>query len=291
MRHSRIEKTGSKSQSGQALVEYILLIVVVVGVILGLANQFFKPVGKWVSFYTTDYTQCLLNNGVLPGLTSSGGDNVCSKMSLAAGFGKGGSLGGSGAGGNGGSTSDSSSSKSSSGNSSGSGRINSRNKPQVGNSTRSSGGAVGNFKATTLDGPKGAEGSGAAAGAAGGKLRVQDRGSYRSFSGNQSNVLAQRGPDRSRVVGINGYLPENATVTPSVEEKAARMQQDEDERMKPVRMRLKNGPLRSAASLAESKDEFSFGSLIRYLIIGIIACALIYIVSTQVNGVVKGMEK
>ena len=57
-----------KSQSGQALVEYVLLLVVAVALILGLAHQFYKPFGNWVQNQMGPYLECLLDVGELPAI-------------------------------------------------------------------------------------------------------------------------------------------------------------------------------------------------------------------------------
>jgi hypothetical protein len=62
----RLEK--QKSQSGQAVVEYVLLLVITVALILGLANQVYRPFGKWVENELGPYLECLLDVGELPSL-------------------------------------------------------------------------------------------------------------------------------------------------------------------------------------------------------------------------------
>lgn len=57
-----------KSQNGQALVEYILIISLSVALILGLMNQFYAPFGKWLDNYLGKYLECLLDVGELPSL-------------------------------------------------------------------------------------------------------------------------------------------------------------------------------------------------------------------------------
>jgi hypothetical protein len=65
----RLEK--QKSQSGQALVEYILIVGLSVAIILGLMNQLYKPFGDWMKDYMGQYVECLLDVGELP--TTGGG--------------------------------------------------------------------------------------------------------------------------------------------------------------------------------------------------------------------------
>lgn len=61
------------SETGQGIVEYILLIVVVVAIATAVMNTFFKPFNAWAKNYVGDYIYCLLDQGELPGL---GGENT-----------------------------------------------------------------------------------------------------------------------------------------------------------------------------------------------------------------------
>ena len=62
-----------KSESGQAATEYVLLLVVTVGLVLALITQFFKPLQSFIDSYLGDYTACLLQTGELP---SFGGEST-----------------------------------------------------------------------------------------------------------------------------------------------------------------------------------------------------------------------
>lgn len=66
-----------RSPKGQALVEYTLLLVVVIGMALLLANRIFKPVQKWMAFYVGEYVECLLDQSELPGLGGPSGIKEC----------------------------------------------------------------------------------------------------------------------------------------------------------------------------------------------------------------------
>ena len=66
-----------KTESGQATVEYILLIAIGVVLILGLASVVYKPFGEWTKTYMTTYLECLLDVGELPSLGASGDTPVC----------------------------------------------------------------------------------------------------------------------------------------------------------------------------------------------------------------------
>jgi hypothetical protein len=52
--------------SGQALIEYVLILIITVSLILALIAQVFKPMQTFVQSYMGDYVQCLLETGELP---------------------------------------------------------------------------------------------------------------------------------------------------------------------------------------------------------------------------------
>lgn len=59
-----------RSQSGQAILEYILVLVVSVSLVLALMMQFFQPLQRFLTAYLGAYTECLLETGELPSLGS-----------------------------------------------------------------------------------------------------------------------------------------------------------------------------------------------------------------------------
>jgi hypothetical protein len=63
------------SQSGQAVVEYILVLVVVVGIALGVMYQLNTALKKYVQSYFGDYVSCLLEMGELPSFGGASGAN------------------------------------------------------------------------------------------------------------------------------------------------------------------------------------------------------------------------
>lgn len=60
------------NNQGQALVEYILILVVTVGIVLTISIQVFKPLQFFLKDFMGTYVQCLLDTGELPAL---GGTN------------------------------------------------------------------------------------------------------------------------------------------------------------------------------------------------------------------------
>ncbi|MCB9072590.1 MAG: hypothetical protein H6623_03145 [Bdellovibrionaceae bacterium] len=68
------------NQSGQAVLEYILVLVIVVGIILSTMYQLNTAFKKYVQSYFGEYIACLLETGELPSLGSGEGANkeICS---------------------------------------------------------------------------------------------------------------------------------------------------------------------------------------------------------------------
>lgn len=69
---SRVKKSHSTSRlvnsQGQALVEYVLMLVITVSLVLMLVYQIFTPLQGYLSNYMGKYIQCLLEMGELPSL-------------------------------------------------------------------------------------------------------------------------------------------------------------------------------------------------------------------------------
>lgn len=69
------------NERGQALVEYILILVVSVALILGLMFEFNTAFKAWANNYFGDYLTCLLETGELPSIGGSPGDSgVCNQF-------------------------------------------------------------------------------------------------------------------------------------------------------------------------------------------------------------------
>ncbi len=69
------------SQSGQAITEYILILVVVIGVILGTVYQFNDAFKVYLNNYFGEYIACLLETGELPTIETAPGDSgICTQL-------------------------------------------------------------------------------------------------------------------------------------------------------------------------------------------------------------------
>ena len=86
---SHIRKSKLADRSGQATMEYILLLVITVSLVLSLTNQFFKPFGKFINNYMGDYISCLLETGEYPSTGTSSTKSECDVKFDPASFGNG----------------------------------------------------------------------------------------------------------------------------------------------------------------------------------------------------------
>lgn len=59
------------NKKGQAMIEYVLLLIITVSIVLALISQIFKPFGDFIDSYMGSYVGCLLEYGELPTLGSS----------------------------------------------------------------------------------------------------------------------------------------------------------------------------------------------------------------------------
>ena len=66
LQESYFNKWKLADRSGQATMEYILLLVITVSLILSLTNQFFTPFKSFINNYMGDYVSCLLETGEFP---------------------------------------------------------------------------------------------------------------------------------------------------------------------------------------------------------------------------------
>lgn len=69
--------SSKSNNSGQAVIEYMLLIFVSVTLVVTLAMSVFQPLGQFVDNLNRLYIQCLLETGELPQLSSDNQSTVC----------------------------------------------------------------------------------------------------------------------------------------------------------------------------------------------------------------------
>ena len=70
-----------RSQGGQTLIEYILVLLVTVSIVLGGVYQLNTAFKSWASNYFGDYISCLLETGELPSIDGTPGDSgTCNQL-------------------------------------------------------------------------------------------------------------------------------------------------------------------------------------------------------------------
>ncbi len=274
----RLEK--QKSQSGQALVEYVLLIAIASTLLLGLANQFYKPFGNWVQNQMGPYLECLLDVGELPAL---GGDTSGECANQFQPFSPGAVGGGNpprtvGSNGNNGSNANlRNSSLENSGNGSG-GKTQST-------PINSSGGRNKGFP---IGKNSGADGSG---NSKENQVIIEKLPESKFFklrsAGGSSVVIQQRIP----ATGINGLLPsERARVQKREGGPVNVGTVEESESTKKTKAFLVKPTERKTAS-EEDEKPWTFGEYFKYAVILMIIIAIILFLAGQVAQISKSMEK
>lgn len=283
------QKSGLGSESGQGIVEYVLLLVVVVTLVIALANRFFKPFQKWTQFWLGDYVECLLDQGELPSLGGEGSTvSDCDPTEHFSDGGRGGS-GGSGGDGDGeGEGSESAEEKAN------------RESEQAKNSRSSGAGRVvtgprGGSRVIRIGGMDSGSGGSGVVAEAENRAAAKDksdrgRGSRRFGSGfrvAQGRVV--------RVSGISGLLEYERAKIKKREQKVHKVAKVDEEQLDEASQKAKKIAFkqtqRKAASREMEMETFSFGKLFRVLLIIVIAIALFLFVAGQLVQISKNMEK
>lgn len=267
-----------KSQSGQAAVEYILLLIITVALILLLMTRFFKPLQTFISAYMGDYTECLLRTGELPSLgnddsSSTLSDQGCNAKFEPASFAGGRPSKGSGANGN---TANNSKSKSDSG--SGGGGSGST----VASSSSSGGG--------NLRSPRGGTRSSDHSGPAGKvvEIALDDNGGNGFFRSGAVGSAPYR-QSKTMSIGLAGLTEEQKKKIQKKEQGPTRLISTDGIAPPPKKMTVK--PPEKKVEMIEEDESFTIGNFIRMLFIIGIILAIVVFVGGQVLQMSKSYDK
>jgi hypothetical protein len=268
------------------MTEYILVLVVVVGIILGALYQFNSAVRVWADNYFGDYLACLIESGELPSL-DGGASGECNQIykpfSIADGrplVGKGiGAGGGNGAGGgseNNNSSGDSGSEDGYSGGDSGGG---SKVVQSVPNANFDNFGGATRFRAKSGRSAAGADDGKDAlnTGAAG----PTDLSGYES---GKSVRIALRNTDGIRGGRISEDEKEKEREPLKVSSESVTSEVKKGSEL----IRVDRKP--ATAGPPPDDEDFTFGKFLRYLIIAAIIIAIILFIGGQMLQVSKSME-
>ena len=272
-------RRGLRSEQGQGILEYILLIVVVIMLATLLANRFFKPFRDWAQHHIGSYVECLLDQGELPGL---GGENGVQDCEFESPFEDGGA------------TKDGSDGSESKG--SGTERESDEKKldNDLGKSDKRTGGlsavAGSRQRSVRVGGFDGATESKSIVVEEGGGAKERSAGTYR---GRYGSAAASDRSKPMRVSGINGMLMAERDRIKKREEKVNKVAKVSEEGgdSRSGRKLTVNPELRSKVESEVASEGFSFGKIFRMLIIIFVAIALILFVGGQLAQISKSMEK
>ncbi len=252
------------SQSGQAAIEYILVLVVVVTIALGVMYQLNDAMKKYVQSYFGDYVACLLETGELPSLGGSGGisADTCNAEYEAFSLQKGRPLKESG---------DSDGSSSSSAN--GSGR----------NSSSSQGSKI-TRNNSSLNGERANSGNGAAAGSINKNKRTELKSGYGSSdSGQGSRAVQQRNRGQVRI-NTKIKMNKEKTVAKSIDLNGKLRGRS------PKKILVDMEKFRRKPAQATTDFDLSFGDYIRYIIIFAILIIILIFFGGQLNQLRKSWD-
>ncbi len=261
--------TGLSTNSGQAVIEYVLILVITVSLILALVYQVFKPFQSFVQSYMGSYVECLLESSELPSFGYEEAEinaESCSAKFAGATWNKGRPPLGEGSSG---SDSDnsanaSSSSSSESSRSSGNGR--------AGSASR---GGSSTFKSPSSP-PRGV-GDGAGDGKTT-EIAIDDSGGG-FFKGSTGSSYAVQSRKKSYVAITGLTEEERKKITKKPEPRGAPLIVSEGLGAAPKKTAVKPPPAREVAQ--EKEEGFTIGNFIRIIFIAAIIIALVLFIGGQ----------
>lgn len=269
------KKSILSKQSGQALVEYILLISISIALVLAFATQFYKPFGNWMQNYMGEYLQCLLDYGELPTMGSVGVDGECAQS-----FKPFSPVGGR--------PPLKNKNKNSSGSAAGSNF--SANEKSQGNKTTFTSGTAGRSRSMVVAGGAGADGKGAGAGEKQVVEKLSDSRFEKFRNSNKSTTVAQ-----------NSTVQNNNTIAISSSRKEIIREQEKYVKLKPGEVetgeassknkKLIISPPEKKAEVKEEGFEWNFGQYLKFALILAIIIAIVLFVGGQILQISKSMEK
>ncbi|XGC80802.1 hypothetical protein ACES2L_15870 [Bdellovibrio bacteriovorus] len=278
------------NSQGQALVEYVLMLIISVSLVLLIMNSIFKPFGDFINNYMGKYTACLLEYGELPSFGNQNSpveeDSECNKKfadaTLTAGrppvnSGKGGGSGSNSSNSNK-STGDSNSSSSDSSSSSG-------GSTYAGSNSRRGGSYINQRRRPS----SGVEGD---SGAASGKVVeiALDGGANGGFFRSSNNNNRYIGPGRKiRSIGITGLTDEEKKKLEKKADGTGKTIVTGDGITQPPKKTIVKKP-EAKVEIQEEKP-LTIGNFIRYLFIACIIIALVIFIGGQALQMSKSLEK
>ena len=270
------------SEQGQATAEYVLLLFLTVTIFTLASAKLFTPVKKWTNFYMGQYTYCLIDTGSLP--KGVGGDPVeCEQLAAQNGYGA---------------EATAEKAKKTAEQMQAEAEAKAKNKALAdaqrdhnARKVRGSRGGSRNYssgRAEDLNKQKAADGSQDVDGSKTKRVATLEKNSRLRASLEMEGGKSQQ---KSMAIEISGEVMREQEKI--MRRDAAVMQissASEVQELRPRKLKMEP-PKRKQASLSSSDDvKFSFGGMLRMAIIGAILVVVVYLVGSQVNTVMKGMD-
>jgi hypothetical protein len=268
------------NQRGQATTEYVLLLVVVVAIFAMASARLFTPVKKWADFYMGDYTYCLIDNGELP--RELGGNPVeCEQLQAQNGFDK--------------ASVDKRNADQAQADAAARAKAKAQAAAQQAQGARKVRGyrgssSSGSYNPADFSNPNRPKG-----GADGGGSSVRQVARLENNSRKDQIIGSDAAYYKSRTVAID--LPaEYAHEQEKIMRREAKVSQvvavsDTDRALTIKKLKMKTQIKRKDASINASQDDgFSFGGMLRMAIIFGILAVVIFLIGSQINSVMKGMD-
>ena len=287
-----VNKTIISNDKGQAMVEYILMLVVTLTLLLGLATKLIPQLRDFMQNYAGAYVECLLETGELPPPLNLNPNSLCTLENMqATGRLENTSSGGGGSGG-----SRPNRATSSNGNNSGAN----------GGNRSGQGGSGGNSGSSQNPRPRTGANTGADSSAGGSSSggRGASRGDKLAAAANTAAAQAQRSQGAGGGVpysvqedngrGISGIVKIPNTAAMNDKEKAPPNKIKSDKKLGGENLR--KGSFTAPVTKPKENNEaanssmdlgFPYGLYLRYFLIGGLILALILMVGTQLNSLRK----
>lgn len=265
------------SNSGQAVIEYLLVLLVTVAIILGVIYQFNDAFRVYAKSYFGDYLACLLETGELPSIGGEG-NGICNaefaefsidngRPLVGAGFQRGGSGG------------------------------SSKKNDESSKSTKSDseGGGGSSYVARNSGGSSGGGFRSRGPSRMGGEFEGGSKKSKNNYTGS-SNVSippgtftggSSRGPEYNSYAGIDSYV-ERRRVDEKEETNKIAMKGSNTAVKEPQRLRVNRQV--AAVKQDQAESEFTIGNFLRIMLILAIIIALVVFLGGQALQISKSMD-
>lgn len=282
------------SEAGQALLEYMLVVVITVAILVGLASQLFSPLQKFLQAYMGSYVECLLETGELPGTLGGDYDTATTsdcrgklKAAFAA-LDEGNGSGSKSTKGGGGSSGDSSSAsdpnKDSDKSDSAAGGANGSSEARNGSSSQSGSGSGGSSSLLRRNGRKRSKSEGMKGGGDDKKVQSIPLNEFYSGNGGRGGVRIHTIRRGERHVIPMGSLSDEELkiIKQGSSETSSRITVQElgEPRVKKIPI-LMNDNSKKDKSSEEPETSLGIGGFLRYLLIAAIIVAILVFVGRQ----------